>query len=290
MKKSIIILGIIATILVAIVLNNKNIYRMYKINQLRNNFINELNGKFNNDTNEITKVEYELYHTSIEDLNHYNITQLVNKYIEMSEKGVEEYKKGVLNKFEVDHININEPTDVEYGKEIWMRYDELKYDIADNITDEDVKNYNNGKFRNILIEKLKTILDYEEKDDKIEWQVNSTEDIRIELPYDCYINYEAYHRKDDDVKKIIDVKFNRSFVLGQNNLDDVYVEYETYEKSIKQKVVTVYCKNINGKEHYSIPLHYVYLSGADTYAKAYLKSHTGDKKWEAQSGVWSYEW
>lgn len=278
MKK--IIVGVIVTILVAIILNHKNIYRVYKLNQIKNDIINTLNGKFNDRTYQNTIRDYELYHKSIEELNHYNITELIDKYIEKGEESVEIYKNGIHERFFGGSENINGPVGLEYGKDIRMKIGE-QLCIEDNLTDIDIENYNEGTFRTHLTEKLKTCLDYEEKEGKIEWQINSTKDMRIELPYDCYINYKAYHREDNkEFKKAVDVVFSKEFKLGEKG-NFVIIKYETTDGSIKEQETRIYYTNKDNKEYYDIALYDgLLVIDADTLAEAYLSSHTVDRKKE----------
>ncbi len=289
MKKLIIRVGIIASILIAIILNYDSIYKAYKLNQLRNDFINDINGKFSNRTSEFLKEEYELYHKSTEDLNHYNITELIDKYIEMAEESIEVYNdkkngnKNIFKNYKSDEGKIN-GLGLKRGADIRMEYEQLRFDIASSLTETDIKNYNNGIFKSLLIKKLKSLLDYEEINGKIEWQINSINDMRIELPYDCYIDYKAYHREDNkEFKKAVDVIFDKTFELRQN-LSKVKVKYETVDNSFKEVVVHSYYNDNDGKDHYRIDLNNgLLIYGADTLASAELKSYTGDRKFKERS-------
>lgn len=281
MKKRIIIVGIIITILVAIILNHKNIYRVYKLNQIKSDNINKLNGKFNDETNPYEIKAYERYQKPVEELNHYNITELINQYIKMAEESVEIYKRDVHNRFLGGFVDMNGPPGrLESGKDIRLtRSGELC--IETNLTDIDIKNYNEGTFRTHLTEKLKTCLDYEEKEGKIEWQINSTKDMRIELPYDCYIDYKAYHREDNkEFKKAVDIIFNKDFDFEKKRDSTVLVKYETPYGTIKEKKKILSYVNRAGKEYYNISFSNLLIIDADTLAEAYLSSHTVDRKKE----------
>lgn len=295
MKKRIIIVGVIAIILVAIISNHENIYRFYKLNQIKNDCINNLNGKFNNRTSRIIVEEYELYHKSIEELNHYEITKFVNAYINMTnealylymlrQKGIEsEYKE---KDYDLTHMNLR---DLEYGKDMQTDGGDFTEYISYDIKDMDVEIYINGTFNEVLIEKLKTYLDYEENNGRIEWQINSIEDKIIELPYNCYIDYKAYHREDNkEFKKAIDIVFNKDFQL-KKNVNWVIVKYETPEGKIKEERVELFYVIRDDKEYYEIPLYQDLVIHGDTIAKATLGSHTCDRMREEESFREYKEW
>ena len=293
MKKIIIGIGAIVIILITIVLKREDIYETYKTNQIRNDLKNNFNGKFNSRTYPYTIKDYELYHKSVEELNHYDITNIIESYIKFVEDGVRIYiekKAGIEKEYENIWNYNNREERLEYGKDIEMKiYDYSDY-VCYDMSDEDVENLNNGTFTEKLIEKLKTCLDYEEKDGKIEWQINDTEDRTIELPYNCYIEYKAYHREDNkDFKKVVDVDLGKSFKLKKKE-SKATVKYETLSGNIKEKKVRVYYILLDDKEYYDISLFNVLTLGADTLAEAKLKSHTCDRMNEEWDAKWVREW
>ena len=287
MKKRIIIVGVIATILVAIISNHENIYRFYKLNQIRNDCINNLNGKFNNRTSPIIVEEYELYHKSIEELNHYEITKFVDAYINMTNEAVYLYilrQKGIESEYkekdyDLAHMNLR---GLEYGKDMQTDGADFTEYISYDIADEDVDNFNNGTFNQKLIEKLKKCLDYKEENGKIKWEINSTEDKRIELPYNCYIDYTAYHRQDNkEFERAIDIEFDKNFEL-KKNVNMVSVKYETSDGRIKEEKEELFYVIRNDKAYYEISMYNLIIIGADTIAKAMLSSHTCDRMSEEE--------
>lgn len=284
---------IIVIILVAVIVKHNDIYKVHKMNQIKKDFVDILNGNFNERTNEYTKKQYIRIHQSLNELNHNNITELINVYINSIINGMDIYIKNneevVVNK-SWEHREINKAKDVEYGKDIWMKYYVIDYGIGESFTDFDVKNYTDGAFKDALIEKLKNCLDYEEKDNKIEWYINSIEDKRIELPYNCYIDYKAYHREDnEEFKRAVDVVFDENFEL-KHNLKKIKIKYETIDGRISEKEVYLYYNSIDGKDYYDVDILNVLTFGADTKAECTLSNYTVDRWMEEQSGVWSYEW
>ena len=177
MKKLIGVFTIIVIILVAIIVKRNDIYKVYKMNQIKKDFVNILNGDFNERTNEYTKKEYIRIYQSLNELNHNNVTELINVYINSVLNGMDIYIKN--NKLVIkdggNYIEINKANDIEYGKDIWMKYLTVDYPVGESFTNEDVRNYSNGKLKDLLINNLKECLDYEEQDGKIEWYINSTE-------------------------------------------------------------------------------------------------------------------
>ena len=279
MKKLIGVVAIIVAILVVIIVKRNDIYKVYKTNQIKKDFVNILNGNFNERTNEFTKNEFIRIHKSFEELNHNNITDLISAYINSVLNGMDIYIKN--NKTVIrdggNYIEINKANDVEYGKDIWMKYLTVDYAVGESFTNEDVRNYSNGNLKDLLINNLKECLDYEEQDGKIEWYINSTEDKIIELPYNCYIDYKAYHREDNkEFKRAIDVIFNKDFEL-KHNLKKVVVKYETIDGNILEKEVYLYYTKIDGKDYYDIDILNILTFGADTYAECTLSSYTLDR-------------
>ena len=209
MKKIIkMFLGLVV-VLIIIIVKHKDIYKAYKTNQISKMIINCLNGNFSNMINEYTINRYKIIHMSNQDLNHNNITKQIEVYINDVINGMNIYirnnEKVIVNR-DMKSERINNPNDIESGKDIYMTYYKVDYAVGESFTSNDVKNYKDGIFKDLLIEKLKECLDYEEIDGKINWFINSTEDKIIELPYDCYIDYKAYNYQiDKNFKKAINI-------------------------------------------------------------------------------------
>ena len=296
MKKRIIIVVIIATILVAIISNHKKIYRFYKLNQIRNDCINNINGIFNNRSSEIIKKKYGRYHKSLEELNHYDITKVIEAYINMVNEAVYLYllrKQNIEIEYEekdydLEHMNIRY---LEYGKDMQTDGDDLAKYISYDITDEDVNSLLDGAFRKKLELRLMSYLDFEEiNNSKIEWQINSTEDKLIELPYNCYIDYTSYHREDNkEFKRAVDIIFSKNFEL-EKNVNRVKVKYETINGSIKEEEVDLFYVNRNNITYYEISFSNLLIIDADSIAKAKLGSHTADRMIEEESFREYKEW
>lgn len=290
MKKIIIGLGIIAIILVVITLNYDNIYVYYKVNQIAKDTVNCLNGKFSKNINEMTIKRYEKLRKSNEELNHYNITELVDKYIEMAEKSIEVYyykKSGNKSTYKNNSSGagkLYDPEKIEGGYDIRMECEELRFDIADNLTEDDIKNYNNGIFKSLLVEKLKETLDYEIKYDAIEWQINSVNDLRIELPYDCYIDYKAYIYKPNEYFKMASKVVDKQDFLIDRLSNSFVVEYKT--SAGKRKKTNVSLSKFDNTYVVSLSL----LGECISSASAELKSHTRDKRKEEVDREYIEKW
>ena len=291
MKKIIkVFLGLVV-ILIIIIVKHKDIYKAYKTNQISKMIVNCLNGNFSNMINEYTINRYKIIHMSNQDLNHNNITKQIEVYINSVINGMNIYiqnnEKVVMDRNMIGE-KINEFRDVEIGKDIYMTYYKVDYAVGESFTSNDVKNYKDGIFKDLLIEKLKECLDYEEIDGEINWFINSTEDKIIELPYDCYIDYKAYHREDNkEFKRAIDVVFDKNFKL-QNNLSSLTIKYETSVGNIKERKSLLFYGNLDGKDYYDLNIFDVLTNGTDTVARAELNSHTLER-WKYEADVAFFE-
>ena len=120
MKKLIGVITIIVIILVAIIVKRNDIYKVYKTNQIKKDFVNILNGNFNERTNEFTKNEFIRIHKSLKELNHNNVTDLISAYINSVLNGMDIYIKN--NKAVIrdggNYIEINKANDIEYMDEV----------------------------------------------------------------------------------------------------------------------------------------------------------------------------
>ena len=155
-----------------------------------------------------------------------------------------------------------------------MSYDLMTEAVAKNLTQQDIRDYENGIVNELLIEKLKKCLDYQEIDGKIEWQINSIKDERIELPYNSYIDYSAYYiERNKDFKKAVNVIFEKDFKLEKNR-NHVIVEYETTNGSIKRQETDLFYNERDDKKYYDISLYDLIINDSNIYAKAHLSNYT----------------
>ena len=285
--KKYILKSFIVLVIVFIVCNYKKIYREYSLRMIKKECLNELNGIFSEYTDEYIKKAYERYHKPIDDMNHYNVTELIETYVRMVEESLMLYINTRDKDFNANldikkrNKNINDPNNLEYGKDIWMQCENIVYDIFLELEEEDFVNYNNGDFFKILISKLKKILDYNEINNKTEWKINIPYDCIIELPYNCYIDYKAYHRLNNkEYKKALDIIFDKNFEL-KKNIGKVIVKYETTTGEIKETQSIIYYSEYNGKDYYSIDIkNGLFIYGADNIASAIISSHTRDNRIE----------
>lgn len=275
MKKIISGIIIVSIIIVSlIVINQKYLYKKYTNNIIKEKVLNELKGEFNKNTHNSTIKYYELCKKPIEELNRYDITKLIDTYLDIAEEGVEicsmrnegkEVEYGVKG----DYIRTD---NFERGKDIVMECN-LEYGYSEDYGEDDILDYKNGDFRNLLIEKLKKILDYEEKDGEIVWQINSINDDVLELPYNFYLNYKAYHRiVNDRYKKAIDVIIDNNFSYN-HWLNAIMVRYETIDGELEERKANV----LYGNGSYAIdPTGILLLKNGDD-AKISLCNHTCDR-------------
>ena len=238
MKKLIGVIAIIVAILVVLIVKRNAIYTVYSTSVIIKDTINCLNGEFSNNINDYTIREYEVLHMSNEELNHYNVTELIDTYMNSVLNGMNIYIKNnkTVIKDGGEYIEINEANDLEFGRDIWMKYYTVDYAVGESFTNEDVKNYSNGRLKDLLINNLKESLDYEEQDGKTEWYINSTEDKIIELPYNCYIDYKAYnYQLDKTFKKAISIIDKRKFNIDKlgNMVTVKYIVSDGEEKTKK---------------------------------------------------------
>lgn len=165
------------------------------------------------------------------------MTELIDTYMNSVLNGMSIYIKNnkTVIKDGGEYIEINEANDLEFGRDIWMKYYTVDYAVGESFINEDIRNYSNGNLKDLLINNLKECLDYEEQDGKIEWYINSTEDKIIELPYNCYIDYKAYnYQLDKTFKKAISIINKRKFNIDKlGNM--VTVKYIVSDGEKKQK-------------------------------------------------------
>ena len=269
-------MGVIVIILVTIIVKHNDIYKLYKVNKISKDVVNCINGEFSDIINDYTVKEYEIIHKSNKELNHYDVTEIINVYINSILNGINIYIKNseevVVNKA-WEHREINKANDLEFGKDIWMKYYVIDYAVGESFTSLDVRNYKDESFKDMLIEKLKDCLDYEEKDNKIEWYINSTEDKRIELPYNCYIDYKAYNYMiDNNFKNAISIIDKTEFNLDKlgNIVTIKYIMNDGEEKSDKIDV----SKWDDGKYRVSLSILGKYIN---SLAECTLSNHTVDR-------------
>ncbi len=281
-KKVLVVLIIVAIVISIIIYKYKDISIYYKIKQIESDTVNYLNGKFNSRTYKYTIEDYDRYLLPISSLNHHDINELIDSYIEMFEESTKMYiaqKNGEEYSVKVKKRQL--PKGIETGKGIVMDNDVSYLALSLELTDTDVENYNNGRFRDLLIEKLKECLEYEEENGKIKWVINSTEDKTIELPYNCYIKYQAYKReKNDEFKKALSASIIQSdrFVLSNNiNSKAIEVKYETNDGNIKIKAIDLIHFYNNNVEYYDMDIRSILYNKGESIAHITLKSHTGDR-------------
>ena len=279
MKKIIGVITIIVIILVTIIVKRNDIYKVYKTSVILKDTINCLNGEFSNNINDYTIREYEVLHMSNEELNHYNVTELIDTYMNSVLNGMSIYIKNnkTVIKDGGEYIEINEANDLEFGRDVWMKYYTVDYAVGESFINEDIRNYSNGRLKDLLINNLKECLDYEEQDGKIEWYINSTEDKIIELPYNCYIDYKAYNYVlDKSFRKVISVVDKSKFNLDKlGNI--ITVKYIMNDGKEKTKKIDV-SKWDDGKYRVSLSILGKYIN---CLAECTLSSHTLDV-WRAE--------
>ena len=130
-------------------------------------------------------------------------------------------------------------------------------------------------------------LDFEEiNNSKIEWQINSTKDKTIELPYNCYIDYIAYSVGINiSFEKAINIDMSKYNIDKINNR--VEVTYQTKDNKKEEQEVRVYKRDEQ-----------IYVGVSDiltdrkggAIAKAKLGSHTADRMIEEESFREYKEW
>ena len=237
---------------------------------------------------------YERYQKPIEELNHYDITKLIDIYMDILNNGVNIYilrKEGIEKEYIEKDYGFGHKKGLEYGKDIELYGSDFAEYISYDLKDEDVNNFNNGTFKEKLIEKLKFCLDYDDKDGKIEWQINSTENKIIELPYNCYIDYTAYQREDNkEFKRAVDVIFDKDFDFKKKRDSTVLVKYETPEGIIKEEKKILSCVNRDDKTYYNISFSNLLIIDADSIAKAELGNYTCDRMVEEERFREYKEW
>ena len=277
-----IVLIIITTIIILLAINHKSIYNIYKMNQYTTEYTNLLNGKFNDRTYPMLINRYSILQMPLEDLNHYDITELIDTYIDMLKKSCELYKKEKTGEDVIftDPPKFKNYMESEMGKDIIMRNDAWLKTFFD-ITDDDIVNYDNGTFTDLLVNELKKCLEYEVIDGKIKWEINSIEEKTIELPYNCYLEYIPYKRiKHEGVKECkqvikTELKNPKEFDASKMSFTCI-ITYEANDGSIEMIDGYLTRHIIDGKEYFSTELPDIW----DTQDKAYatLKSHTGDRR------------
>lgn len=277
-----IVLAIVILTIIFLAINYKFIYNFYMMNQYTTECTNLLNGNFNSKTNPRLIKEYQLLQMPLEDLNHYDITELIETYIDMLKKSCELYKKEKAGEDAIftDPPKFKNYMESEMGKDIIMRNDAWLQTFFD-ITDDDIVNYDNGTFTDLLINELKKYLEYEEIDGKIKWEINSIEEKTIELPYNCYLEYIPYkkikHEGVKECKQVIktELKNPKEFDSSKTRFPCI-ITYEAKDGSIEKINVTFMKDIIDSKEYFAIGFPELWDTPVTAYAT--LKSHTGDRR------------
>lgn len=208
------------------------------------------------------------------------MTELIYTYMNSVLNGMSIYIKNnkTMIKDGGEYIEINEANDLEFGRDIWMKYYTFDYAVGESFINEDIRNYSNGNLKDLLINNLKECLDYEEQDDKIEWHINSTEDKIIELPYNCYIDYKAYnYQLDKTFKKAISIINKIKFNIDKlGNMVTVKYIVSDGEKKTKKIDVSKW-----DDDKYRISL-LVLGKPINSLAECTLSNHTVDRWCEEQ--------
>ena len=252
---------------------------MYQMKKLEIEYKNFLDNKIPNNTLPYLVKEHNRLNQDVEIFNHYDITELIDTYIDMLKKSCELYKIDKEKVIFTDPPKFKNYMESEMGKDIIMRNDAWLQTFFD-ITDDDIVNYDNGTFTDLLINELKKCLEYEEIDGKIKWEINSIEEKTIELPYNCYLEYIPYKRiKNENInmcKKVLEVKIKNPEEFD-NNKSIVYfdIKYENLNGITNYVEGGITKHIIDNKEYYGY--HTVFWPIEDK-AYATLKSHTGDRR------------
>ena len=211
--------------------------------------------------------------TPIEDLNHYDITELVNKYVELimlrkNNNGLED-KKTLHDSRISDMKNIGKEKGLKYGKDIRMKFDKnIQYyidKVDENFTEDD------------LITELKNVIEYEENNGNIKWLINDIKEKNIELPFNCYFKYVPYNREDNtEFIEVVDIEFSDNFDPNRNG-NNIIVKYKI--KNGNTKTVLTYGDKIieNKKIYYSFSPASILTLNGEHPAQMELHSHDIDK-------------
>ena len=211
LKKFFLTIGIVIILFIIGAFANKFIEHK-KYVTIQNSIISFLNNdelSENFDKNELEILQYAKAKVS----NRYNITDFINNYIDSIDKSVNARINNLIsaNMFystyddrRVGYVEFKNITDKYHGIAIHgLKPMESKYIIM-NITDEDIVNYNQNKFDDILKSKLELIFEHDEND---QWIINQIDDKRIELPYNVYIDYISNKRiVVNEIKKFLEIK------------------------------------------------------------------------------------
>lgn len=276
MKKKVLITSFIVILILIIgiyMLRNYYIYNVYDTHQVKKEAINFFNGKFSNKIWDKSLEGYDRLKTPIEDLNHYDITKIVDKYIELvmlrkNNNGLEDKKK-IHDSRISDMRKYEKEGPFKYGKDIEMRYDNnIQYYIV-NVD----KNYTKEK----LISELKNILEYEEVDGKIKWMINDIKEKVIELPFNCYFKYVPYNREDNtEFIEVVDIEFADNFDPNRDG-NNIIVKYKIKNGDIRTKLT--YGDKIieNKKIYYSFSPATILTLNGEHPATLSLRNHDIDR-------------
>ena len=273
MRKNILFCSILIVIIGIVTFKNNPIYKIYRERQIINDNINFLNGISTNNICDYYITEYERIKMPIIDLNHYDITRMIDKYIELVLLGIN--NNGVGNNKRKNDSRISDMKNytkkgyLEVGKDMLMKYDNnIQYYIVN-----DDKNY--GKEE--LTSELKKIIEYQEKDGKIKWLINDTKEKIIELPFNCYLKYTPYKRENNvDFKKVESIIFNKNFDINStgNSAIAKYITKNGVEKTIE---ITIEKFEDNDKIYYSCSPAKILVLNGDTLSELEFRNHNIDR-------------
>ena len=189
-----------------------------------------------------------------ENVNHYDITNFINNYIDCITKSIEAKVNDVENQMYQFYspYNYAEYIGYSYYKQIAkyvgdifissMQSDVAKY-IVRHITYEDINMYKDGTFEQNIKLKLEKYFTHE-KDDK--WFIDLNYDKHIELPYGVYVDYVADKKKTvNNIREFLEIKILRGElkkIKAKNFSNDtikVKYKFETFDKKIEEGILKV---------------------------------------------------
>lgn len=227
----------------------------YQENKVAKEINNELTDFYNNGIINEHIPEYAnnwySYYVKSNVRNRYNITNLLNDYIDKVEECIEvkiSDGKKKLKDYTFEYRELGSDTHILIN--IHGLKDFEVECILNNITEKDIELYKNKEFDNYIRNKLSDIFEYKNNS----WFLDSYEDKIFELPYNVYLDYKS--NKDEplnEVKEIKNIKISPRDIKRINSDKKEWiafnVEYVNNFNENKQRIVHLY-KNIIGEQYF----------------------------------------
>lgn len=235
MIKKILLGSIIVAALFGIyILARKPLIHYLRVKQIENDVLNFLNQKSDKHISEEGKNIYN-YITNIRNTE-CNISPLVERYFNILDGVLKSKYFGIpisdmdikvlwfdeRHNFYVNRVDLG---DNLAGKEYII--------IQNSLSDDDIINYNQNTFKTDLSKKLESVLIHKSDDTNNDWYMDSSQSKIIELPYNCYLEFNKGREVDFDITE--QIYLNSEFIKCE--LEKTDEDFVFNDRGLTAKIV-----------------------------------------------------